>query len=119
MKISNIQTMRTFLYENSGFTKKTVNNIIKALGYTLRGSGSVFKELSGQFENCAEHGANVGFYSILGGDLENSEWGYISLSELTAIPSLNLNYLLVERSIEAALYTAYLDYFTKPQSLRK
>jgi len=56
-------------------------------------------------------------YSILNGDLENSEWGYISLSEITSIPLLNLNYLLDERSIEAALYTAYPDYFNKPQSL--
>jgi len=56
-------------------------------------------------------------YSILNGDLENSEWGYISLSELTAITSLNLNYLLIEKSIEAALYTAYPDYFKKPLSL--
>ena len=56
-------------------------------------------------------------YSILNGDLENSEWGYISLSEITAIPKLNLNYLLDERSIEAALYSAYPDNFEKPQSI--
>jgi len=61
MKITNIQSMRNFLYQNSGFAKKTVNNVIEALGYPLQGSGETFLELSGQFENCAEHGANVGF----------------------------------------------------------
>jgi hypothetical protein len=61
MKISNIKAMRNYLYENSGFSKRTVNNVIGALGYPLRGSGCVFKDLSGEFENCAEHGANVGF----------------------------------------------------------
>ena len=65
MKISNIQTMRTFLYENSGFTKTTVNNVIRSLGYPMRGSGRIFKNLSGQFENCAEHGANVGFCGFI------------------------------------------------------
>ena len=65
MKISNIKALRNYLYENSGFNKTTVNNVIKTLGYPLRGSGSVFKELSGQFENCAEHGANVGFSGFI------------------------------------------------------
>ena len=65
MKISNIQTMRNFLYENSGFTKTTVNNVIKSLGYPLRGSGELLKNLSGQFENCAEHGADVGFCGFI------------------------------------------------------
>jgi hypothetical protein len=53
MKISNIKAMRNYLYENSGFSKRTGNNVIRALGYPLRGSGSVFKDLSGEFENCA------------------------------------------------------------------
>ena len=61
MKVSNIQAMRNFLYEYSGFSKTTVNNVIKALGYLLHGSGESFTELSAEFENCAEHGANVGF----------------------------------------------------------
>ena len=61
MKISNIQAMRNYLYENSSFSKKTVNNVIRALGYPLHGSGGIFIELSAEFENCAEHGANVGF----------------------------------------------------------
>jgi len=60
MKISNIQAMRFFLYENSGFTKKIVNNVIRALGFSLTGSKQTFCELSTQFENCAEHGADCG-----------------------------------------------------------
>jgi len=65
MKISNIKAMRNYIYKNSGFGKRTVNNVIEALGFPLHGSGSVFKELSGQFENCAEHGANVGFCGFI------------------------------------------------------
>ena len=65
MKISNIKAMRNFLYENSGFTKKTVNNVISTLGYPLQGSGSVFKELSSEFVNCTEHGANIGFSGFI------------------------------------------------------
>jgi hypothetical protein len=53
--------MRNYLYKNSGFSKSTVNNVIEALGYPLQGSSSVFNDLSTEFENCAEHGANVGF----------------------------------------------------------
>jgi len=56
-------------------------------------------------------------YAILGGDLENSEWGYFSLAELTSISVLNIDYHFEEQSVEAALYTAYPHYFKKPQSL--
>ena len=65
MKVSNIQAMRNYIYENSGFAEKTVNNVIKALGYPLQGSGRVFNELSTQFENCAEHGADCGFCGFI------------------------------------------------------
>jgi len=65
MKITNIKALRNYLNEYSGFSERTVNNVIKALGYPLQGSGSVFKDLSGQFENCAEHGANVGFCGFI------------------------------------------------------
>ena len=60
MKISNIQALRNFIFKNSGFTKTTVNNVIKALGYPLQGSGRIFNELSTQLENCAEYGAGIG-----------------------------------------------------------
>jgi len=58
-------------------------------------------------------------YSILGGDLQNSEWGYISRFSLVSIPQLNIDYHFKEQSIEAALYTAYPDYFKKPLSLEE
>ena len=56
-------------------------------------------------------------YAILGGDLQNSEWGYISRYSLIKTPQLNIDYHFQEQSIEAALYKSYPDYFKKPQSL--
>jgi hypothetical protein len=58
-------------------------------------------------------------YTILNGDLHNSEWGYTSLSELTSIPVMNIDYYFDEQSIEAALYRQHPDYFKKPPSLEK
>jgi hypothetical protein len=55
-------------------------------------------------------------YSILNGDLDCSEWGYISLPEITDITFLNIDYYFEEQTIEAALYGKYPDYFPKPQS---
>ena len=65
MHISNIQVLRNFIYENSGFQEATVNNVIKALGFPLHGSGRVFNDLSTQFENCAEHGADCGISGFI------------------------------------------------------
>jgi hypothetical protein len=56
-------------------------------------------------------------YTVLNGDLPNSEWGYTSLSELTSIPVMNIDYYFEEQSIEAALYRQYPGYFKKPASL--
>jgi hypothetical protein len=56
-------------------------------------------------------------YTILNGDLPNSEWGYTSLSEITSIPVMNIDYYFEKQSIEAALYRLYPDYFKKPASL--
>jgi hypothetical protein len=58
-------------------------------------------------------------YTILNGDLPNSEWGYTSLSEITSIPVMNIDYYFEEQSIEAALFRQYPDYFKKPASLKK
>jgi hypothetical protein len=58
-------------------------------------------------------------YTILNGDLFNSEWGYTSLSEITAIPLMNIDYHFEEQSIEAALYRQYPSHFKKPASLEK
>jgi len=57
--------MRNFLYKNSSFTETTINNVIKALGYPLNGSGVSFNELSANFESCAEHGADGGFSGFI------------------------------------------------------
>jgi hypothetical protein len=56
-------------------------------------------------------------FAILGGDLHNSEWGYFLLSGLTTIKQYNIDYHFQEQSIEAALYTAYPEYYKKPQSV--
>jgi hypothetical protein len=56
-------------------------------------------------------------YTILGGDLGNSEWGYTNLAEITNIPHFNIDYHFPVQTIEAALYKKYPDYFKKPQSL--
>jgi hypothetical protein len=58
-------------------------------------------------------------YTILNGDLHNSEWGYTSLSEITSIPVVNIDYYFEEQSIEAALYRLYPGHFKKPASLKK
>ena len=67
---------------------------------------------------CEFDGKDLMFgYTILNGNLQNSEWGYTSLSEITSIPQFNIDYHFPAQTIEAALYTAYPDYFKKPQSL--
>jgi hypothetical protein len=53
--------MRSFLVSHSGFSASTVNNVIKALGYPLKGSGNIFQGLCADFINCAEHGADNNF----------------------------------------------------------
>ncbi|MDR2786172.1 MAG: hypothetical protein LBB83_09695 [Treponema sp.] len=58
-------------------------------------------------------------FTILNGDLFNSEWGYTSLSEITAIPVMNIDYYFEEQSIEAARYLQYPHHFKKPASLEK
>ena len=56
-------------------------------------------------------------YGILNGDLQNSEWGYFDVLEFTQSKYMNIDYNFQEQTIEAALYTAYPNYFKKPQSL--
>ncbi|MCL2185986.1 MAG: hypothetical protein FWB86_09075 [Treponema sp.] len=55
-------------------------------------------------------------YAVLGGDLNNSEWRYFNLSELTSIRQLNIDYHFMEQSVEEALYNAYPNHFKKPKS---
>ncbi|WP_461257223.1 DUF7222 domain-containing protein [Treponema sp. R80B11-R83G3] len=62
MKITTINGLRRYLKTNSGFSGKTINSVIIALGYhPLHGTSEEFKELSGIFKNCTEHGAKAGF----------------------------------------------------------
>jgi hypothetical protein len=56
-------------------------------------------------------------YNILNNDLENSEWGYASVSEICRIAPLNIDYWFEEQTIEAALYKRNPNYFKKPKSL--
>jgi hypothetical protein len=58
-------------------------------------------------------------FTILNGDLQNAEWGYTSLSEITAIPVMNIDYHFEEQSIEAARYLQYPCCFKKPASLER
>jgi hypothetical protein len=60
MRIRNIETLRANLANNSGFSESTINSVTLTLGYPLKGSKIAFNELSTQFENCAEHGADIG-----------------------------------------------------------
>jgi len=53
-------------------------------------------------------------FTILNGDYEMAEWGYISLSEIKNIKQLNLDYHFDEQSVEMAMYKMYPHYFKKP-----
>jgi hypothetical protein len=72
MKITTIENLRAYISRNSSFPERTVNNVIEAFGYPLKGKGDTFKELSVDFVNCAEYGANIGIS------------GFIYYSETTA-----------------------------------
>ncbi|MDR1099388.1 MAG: hypothetical protein LBL28_02795 [Treponema sp.] len=69
---------------------------------------------------CEFDGKDVMFgFTILNGDLSNSEWGSTSLLDITSIPAMNIDYYFEEQSIEAALYRSYPNRFKKPASLEK
>jgi hypothetical protein len=64
---------------------------------------------------CEYDGKDTMFgYSILNNDLDNSEFGYISLSELVNISVLNLDYYFKDQSIEKALFKRNKEYFKRP-----
>jgi hypothetical protein len=65
MAITDIKTMRDYIVNSSGFSKNTVNHVIEALGFPLNGTGATFNELSSEFENVAEHGANIGICGFI------------------------------------------------------
>jgi hypothetical protein len=64
-----------------------------------------------------EDGLMFGF-TILNGDLPNSEWGYIDINEIRTIPVFNLDYHFEEQSIEAALFRRNPEYYPMPLSLQ-
>jgi hypothetical protein len=62
MSISTIQGLQRYLKRHSGFSGKTINSVIIALGYhPLHSTSEDFKELSGIFVDCSKHGAHNGF----------------------------------------------------------
>jgi hypothetical protein len=62
MGISTIQGLQRYFKRCSGFTERTKNSVIFALGYhPQRGAWKDFKELSGLFVDCSKHGADTGF----------------------------------------------------------
>jgi hypothetical protein len=64
---------------------------------------------------CEYNGQDEMFgFSILNGDYEMAEFGYISLAELKRIPIMNLDYYWEEQSIKTARYKRYPHYFSKP-----
>ena len=65
MKIKTIKSLRVYIYNNSSFPERTINNVIKELGYPLTGKGKLFKELSADLVNCAENGANIGIGNFI------------------------------------------------------
>jgi hypothetical protein len=58
-------------------------------------------------------------FTILNGDVDNSEWGYISLAEICDISIMNIDYYFEDQTIEAARYLRYPRNYKKPASLGK
>jgi hypothetical protein len=64
MNIKTIEGLRRYMKNNSEFSYRTINNVITALGYSLKGSED-FKDLSADFESCANYGANIGVHGFI------------------------------------------------------
>jgi hypothetical protein len=66
MSISTIHGLQRYLKRNSAFSGRTINSVIISLGYhPLHGTLEEFKELSGIFKDCSEHGADRGFTGFI------------------------------------------------------
>src|SRR5215467_9700754 len=66
MKISTIRSMYRYIKHHSNFSGRTINSVIIALGYHQQNSAKDdFIELSAELENCARHGANIGFSGFI------------------------------------------------------
>jgi len=102
MKITNIKKLRSYVSHYSSFPESTINNVIKALGYPLTGSGDTFKELSADLVNCAEYGANIGIS------------GFIYYSE--TIPFYTKNRTAIANHIEQTAAEFGTDIFSMVQN---
>jgi hypothetical protein len=66
MSITTIHGLQRYVKRNSEFSGRTINSVIIALGYhPLHGTLKEFKELSGIFKDCSEHGADSGFSGFI------------------------------------------------------
>jgi len=62
MSITSIRGLKSYLNIYSNFTDDTIRSVIIALGFhPVHSSREEFKELSGIFKDCSEHGADSGF----------------------------------------------------------
>jgi hypothetical protein len=68
---------------------------------------------------CEYDRKDVMFGFAIFGDVQESEFGYFRLSDLTAAPLLNIDYHFEEQTIEAARYKMYPKYFKNPKSLKQ
>jgi hypothetical protein len=64
MNITTFEGLRRYIKNNSGFSLRTISNVITALGYPLKGS-EYFKDLSADLESFANYGANVGIHGFI------------------------------------------------------
>jgi hypothetical protein len=66
MNIYNIRGMKNYLNNFSGFNDDTICNVIKALGFDpIHNTQDDFRELSTQFVDCAEYGADIGISGFI------------------------------------------------------
>jgi len=66
MSISTIRGLQRYIKRYSSFSSRTINSVILALGFHPSCSTlDDLKELSTQFENCAEHGADIGISGFI------------------------------------------------------
>jgi hypothetical protein len=101
MKIKTIEALRVYLCRNSTFSEQTVNKVIEALGYPLKGTGDIFKELSTEFVNCAEYSADINIS------------GFISYNE--TVPFFKENRTAIASHIERTSEELGIDIFAMVQ----
>ena len=67
------------------------------------------------------HKDGTGFgYTILNGDCQMSEWGYVDLNSLIKNPRIEMDYHVPKgKTIEQMLHEAHPDYFPEPKKTQK